>query len=151
MLSRARIEAQPVFRTYGQYCPIARGMDVLGDRWVLLIMQELVSGPRRFTDIRQALIGLAPNLLTRRLRDLQARGLVESVEVAGRGVYRATQSGLKVVPVLDEIGRFGYLFVPGHRMRNENRVTSPVNGRAAPGPGARFDQNNSRQESGNTK
>ena len=61
-------------RTYGQYCPIAAGLDVVGDRWVLLICRELLMGDRRFTDLRTALPGIAPNLLTERLRALQAEG-----------------------------------------------------------------------------
>lgn len=97
-------------RTYGQYCPVAAGLDVIGDRWVLLIMRELVAQPSRFTDLRRALPGLAPNLLTERLRDLQATGLVESVDVSDsstRSIYQITDEGLKIVPVLRAVARFG--------------------------------------------
>lgn len=97
-------------RTYGQYCPVAAGLDVIGDRWVLLIMRELVAQPSRFTDLRRALPGLAPNLLTERLRDLQAAGLVESVEVSessSRSIYRITDEGRKIIPVLRAVARFG--------------------------------------------
>ena len=61
-------------RTYGQYCPIAAGLDLIGDRWTLLLLRELSMGDRRFTDLRAALPGIAPNLLTERLRSLQALG-----------------------------------------------------------------------------
>ena len=97
-------------RTYGQYCPIARGLDVLGDRWTLLICRELFLGDQRFTDLRTALPGLAPNLLTERLRSLQRGGLVESVELpppAARTVYRLTEAGSEVGPVLRAMSRFG--------------------------------------------
>ncbi len=97
-------------RTYGQYCPVAAGLDVIGDRWVLLIMRELVARPNRFTDLRRALPGLAPNLLTERLRDLQAARLIESVDVSGssgRSIYQITDEGSKIIPVLRAVARFG--------------------------------------------
>lgn len=97
-------------RTYGQWCPIAAGLDVLGDRWVLMICRELMMGPRRFTDLRGALPGLAPNLLTERLRALQAEGLVETAELpppAARTVYQLTADGREVAPILRSIARFG--------------------------------------------
>jgi DNA-binding HxlR family transcriptional regulator len=107
-------------RTYGQYCPIAAGLDVLGDRWVLLICRELSMGQRRFSDLRASLPGIAPNLLIERLRSLQAAGLVETVELpppAARTVYQLTEDGLQVVPVLRSLARFGVRFLadqPSH-------------------------------------
>jgi DNA-binding HxlR family transcriptional regulator len=99
-----------VHRSYDQYCPIAAALDVVGDRWTLLIMRELTMGERRFTDLRTALPGIAPNLLSDRLRDLQAHGLVEQRELpppAARTVYAATAAGRHVVPVLRALARFG--------------------------------------------
>jgi DNA-binding HxlR family transcriptional regulator len=97
-------------RSYGQYCPIAAALEAVGDRWTLLIMRELLIGDRRFTDLRTALPGLAPNLLAERLRILQADGLVERKELAppaARTVYSATSDGRSVVPVLQALARFG--------------------------------------------
>ncbi|MET0324333.1 MAG: helix-turn-helix domain-containing protein [Ilumatobacteraceae bacterium] len=97
-------------RTYDQYCPVAAALDVVGDRWTLLIMRELLAGDRRFTDLRTALPGIAPNLLSERLRDLQAEGLVEHKELpppAARTVYSATAEGRSVAPVLQSLARFG--------------------------------------------
>ncbi len=97
-------------RTYDQYCPIAVALDVVGDRWTLLIMRELLIGDRRFTDLRTALPGIAPNLLAERLRDLQADGIVEQRELpppAARTVYAATSDGRALVPVLQSLARFG--------------------------------------------
>src|SRR5215213_10511017 len=97
-------------RSYDQYCPVAAALDVVGDRWTLLIMRELVAGDRRFTDLRERLPGIAPNLLADRLRDLQAEGLVEHKELpppAARTVYAATSAGRDVVPVLRSLARFG--------------------------------------------
>jgi DNA-binding HxlR family transcriptional regulator len=101
-------------RTYGQYCPVAAGLDLLGDRWVLLICRELSMGDRRFTDLRRALTGIAPNLLSERLRALVADGLVTSVELpppAARCVYRLTDAGREAVPVLRALARFGVGFL----------------------------------------
>jgi DNA-binding HxlR family transcriptional regulator len=103
-------------RTYGQWCPVAAGLDVLGDRWVLLICRELLIGDRRFTDLRVALPGLAPNLLTERLRSLQAAGLVETADLpppAARTVYRLTAEGQEVTPVLRALARFGVHHLDG--------------------------------------
>ncbi len=99
-----------VHRSYEQYCPIAAALDLLGDRWTLLIMRELTMGERRFTDLRTALPGIAPNLLSDRLRELRAEGLVEQRELpppAARTVYAVTADGREVVPVLRSLARFG--------------------------------------------
>ncbi|MFM2077767.1 MAG: hypothetical protein RJA49_1657 [Actinomycetota bacterium] len=109
-----RSAARTKDRSYGQYCPIAAGLDVIGDRWVLLICRELSFGDRRFTDLRAALPGIAPNLLTDRLRALQAAGLVDTVELpppAARTVYRLTLDGRAVIPVLRAMARFGVQFL----------------------------------------
>jgi DNA-binding HxlR family transcriptional regulator len=97
-------------RSYDQYCPIAAALDVVGDRWTLLIMRELLAGDRRFTDLRGKLPGIAPNLLAERLRELQAEGLVEQKELpppAARTVYAATVLGHELIPVLRSLARFG--------------------------------------------
>ena len=65
-------------RTYGQYCSIAKALDVVGDRWTLLIVRELLlRSPARYTDIREGLPGIATNLLADRLRELEREGIVE--------------------------------------------------------------------------
>src|SRR3954453_18194440 len=103
-------------RTYGQYCPIAAGLDLIGDRWTLLIVRELSISDRRFTDLRSALTGIAPNLLTERLRSLQSMGLVSVVELpppAARSVYSLTDEGRRIEPVLGSVGRFGVRYLDG--------------------------------------
>ena len=103
-------------RTYGQYCPIAAGLDVVGDRWTLLICRELAQGDRRYTDLRNALDGIAPNLLSDRLRSLQDAGLVTTCELpppAARCVYRLTEEGRTVIPVLRAMARFGVRYLDG--------------------------------------
>jgi DNA-binding HxlR family transcriptional regulator len=99
-----------VSKTYAQFCPIAQALDVVGDRWTLLIVRELSFGPRRFTDLRDALPGVAANLLTERLRDLEADGLIAREELpapAARTVYVLTESGRELRPVLTALARFG--------------------------------------------
>jgi DNA-binding HxlR family transcriptional regulator len=89
---------------------------VIGDRWVLLILRELSMGDKRFTDIRNDLRGIAPNLLSERLRSLQTAGVVETAELpppAARTVYRLTTDGRAVLPVLRSVARFGARFLSG--------------------------------------
>ncbi len=104
-------------KTYDQYCTIAAALDLVGDRWTLLILRELSFGEQRFTDLRSGLPGIASNLLTDRLRDLESRGLVEQHELpapAARMVYRLTRSGTRIRPVLRSLAQFGlpYLDLP---------------------------------------
>lgn len=100
----------PVRRTYDQPCPVAHALDVVGERWTLLIVRDLLFGPLRFTDLRDGLPGLAPNLLSERLRWLTERGLVEQVELAppaARRVYALTSRGRELGPVVHGLARFG--------------------------------------------
>jgi DNA-binding HxlR family transcriptional regulator len=93
-----------------QHCPIARALDVLGDRWTLLILRELMIGDQRFTDLRDHLPGIAPTLLTQRLRTMAQHGLVTSRELpppAARSVYCATERGREAASVLRALTRFG--------------------------------------------
>jgi DNA-binding HxlR family transcriptional regulator len=109
-------ERPVVDRTYGQYCPIAAGLDLIGDRWTLLILRELSMGDQRFTDLREQLTGIAPNLLTERLRSLQGIGLVTTAELpppAARTVYRLTDEGRRIDPVLRSVARFGARYLAG--------------------------------------
>jgi DNA-binding HxlR family transcriptional regulator len=97
-------------KSYEQYCGVATALDRVGDRWTLLVLRELSFGPQRFTDLRGALPGIASNLLTDRLRDLEADGLVEQRELpapAARTVYALTPDGRRIVPVLRALARFG--------------------------------------------
>jgi DNA-binding HxlR family transcriptional regulator len=96
---------------YNQNCPIAKGLDVLGERWTLLILRELVGGARRYADLRVALPGIATNLLADRLRELEDAGLVERNELpppVARTVYTLTEVGwVKVLPVIRSVAQFG--------------------------------------------
>src|SRR2546423_11064288 len=81
---------------YQQFCALARALDVAGDRWTLLIVRELVPGPRRFTDLIDGLPGISRKLLTERLRDLETEGLITRQHLpppAARQVYTLTGDG----------------------------------------------------------
>jgi DNA-binding HxlR family transcriptional regulator len=98
-------------RNYNQNCPIARGLDVLGERWTLLILRELIGGARRYGDLRVQLPGIATNLLADRLRELEEAGLVDRTELpppVARTVYTLSDAGWqKVPPVIKAIATFG--------------------------------------------
>lgn len=93
-----------------QYCPIARGLDVLGDRWTLLIVRELGAGPQRFTDLQRNLPGIAATVLSDRLRSMADDGLVELVPgdpPGRRNRYALGPLGRRALPVLGSLVRFG--------------------------------------------
>jgi len=100
----------PAVRRYGDPCGIARALDVVGDRWALLVVRELIFGPKRFLQVRDGLHGISPNVLSQRLRDLEEAGLVrhEMLEPpASVAVYELTPRGRALEPVLLELGRWG--------------------------------------------
>jgi DNA-binding HxlR family transcriptional regulator len=94
-------------RTYGQFCALARGLDVIGDRWSLLIVRELLLRERRFGELRRGLPGVASNLLAERLRELEAEDVVTTVTDGEITRYRLTDRGLALAPVLRELIRWG--------------------------------------------
>lgn len=97
-------------RSYGQYCAAARALDVVGDRWSLLVIRELLLRDCRFTDLRAGLPGIATNLLTERLRHLEAAGVLERVDApppVATTLYRLTERGRGLEAVLRELTRWG--------------------------------------------
>ena len=105
-------------RTYGDLCGIARALDVIGERWALLVVRELLLGPKRFTDLRSGLPHVSPDVLSQRLRELEQAGLVGRRTLAppaGSRVYELTARGRQLEPVLIELGRWGSIapFPPG--------------------------------------
>ena len=105
-------------RTYGDSCGIARALDQVGERWALLVVRELLLGPKRFTDLRTGLPNLSPDVLTQRLRELEEAGVIARRKLdppAGTAVYELTQRGRELEPVVIGLGRWGALapFPPG--------------------------------------
>ena len=103
-------------RTYGDVCGVARALDLVGERWSLMIVRELLLGPKRFTDLRTGLPGVGPDVLSQRMRDLAAEGLVRKRKLPppiGAQVYELTGLGRRLEPVVMALGEFGsHLPVP---------------------------------------
>lgn len=101
-------------RSYQQYCPLARAMDAIGDRWTMLILRELFFAPKRFTDVEARLEGIAPNLLSRRLKELEARGLVRRRRLdppATATVYEITPAARGLQTAMLELSKWGIQFL----------------------------------------
>ena len=94
-------------KCYGQICPMATALDVVGDRWTLLMLRELLGGPARFRELEDGLPGIAKNLLTSRLRRLEGDGIVRRVNSHGATLYALTEQGAAIRPALEELGFWG--------------------------------------------
>jgi DNA-binding HxlR family transcriptional regulator len=116
-------------KRHDQYCPIARTVDLLGDRWSILILRELLLGDRRFVDLREWLPGISPTLLTKRLQELTANGLVATIELPppiARTVYTATARGREARPIIRAMTHFGMKLLPPPRASTKLRPQSVV-------------------------
>jgi DNA-binding HxlR family transcriptional regulator len=102
-------------RTYGQYCSVAKALDVVGDRWTLLIIRELLlQGPCRYTDLKSGLPGIASNLLADRLRELERAGLIRREEApppVATALFQLTDAGRELEPVLNALGSWGVRYM----------------------------------------
>jgi DNA-binding HxlR family transcriptional regulator len=97
-------------KTYGQYCAVATALDVVGERWSLLIVRELLGGPKRYVDLRDGLVHVSTDMLATRLRDLEAAGVIGRRVLpppAASRVYELTPLGRGLEPVVDELARWG--------------------------------------------
>lgn len=114
-------------RRYRLLCPIARALDHIGDRWTLLILRDLHAGPARFSDLQQGLTGVAPNLLTDRMKQLVEDGLVEKVKGEhGVSLYALTDLGKKTGSVIFELAVFGRNFRPDEEPRRPGNLRTIV-------------------------
>ena len=96
-------------RGYDDACGTAHGLELIGERWALLVLRELMLGPRRFSDLKADLAGISANVLTQRLTELEAKGLVRKRKLpppASVQVYEATEWGLEAEPVIQALGRW---------------------------------------------
>jgi DNA-binding HxlR family transcriptional regulator len=99
-----------VAKRYDQYCPIAHALCAIGERWSLLVVRELIEGPKRYTDLSAGLPGVSTNILAARLRDLEARGIVRKRKLpppAACTVYELTEYGAELEEVVYAIARWG--------------------------------------------
>jgi DNA-binding HxlR family transcriptional regulator len=97
-------------RSYQQHCGVARALDLVGERWTLLIVRDLLLGPRRYGELLEALPGITTNLLAKRLQEMAREGLVEKQSARPRAsfdVYVLTKAGRELEPVVMELGRWG--------------------------------------------
>jgi DNA-binding HxlR family transcriptional regulator/putative sterol carrier protein len=111
-------------RTYDQYCAVARALDVVGERWTLLLVRELLTGPKRFKDLLDGLSGIGTTLLTARLKDLEGHGILRRTTLpppAGSKVYELTDLGRSLEPVVMALSRWGLKLLDAPRREEVSR------------------------------
>ena len=99
-------------KCYGQFCPMATALDVIGDRWTVLILRELLGGAARFYELQEGLPGIAKNLLTDRLRRLESDGIVRRVRSHNAVLYALTERGAAARTAVEELGFWGATLEP---------------------------------------
>jgi DNA-binding HxlR family transcriptional regulator len=108
--SKLRRYTGPVSKRYEQYCPIAHALGLVGERWSLLVIRELLQGPKRYTDLAASLPGIGTNILAARLKDLELAGVVAKRKLeppAASTVYELTDYGHQLKPVIRELAVWG--------------------------------------------
>ena len=124
-------------RTYDQYCPVARALELVGERWTLLVARELLLGPRRFTDLMAGLPGISANVLAGRLKDLEQEGMVARRTLpppAASAVYELTPEAAGLVSVLATMAEWGMTMLGEPRAQDEVRGEWIVLGLAVTAP-----------------
>jgi DNA-binding HxlR family transcriptional regulator len=117
-------------KRFDDACGLAHAMELLGERWAMLVLRELAYGPRRFSELRTDLQGISANVLTQRLGELESRGLVRKLKLpppASVQVYEATAWGLEAIPVIANLGKWAArspLHNPALRMSHVSVVMS---------------------------
>ena len=97
---------------YGQFCPVAKAMELLDERWTMLVVRELIMGSRSFGDLQRGVPKMSPTLLSARLKSLGRAGVVERHEQGKRVSYSLTPAGLELKPVVEAIGQWGVRWMP---------------------------------------
>lgn len=95
-------------RSYGQYCGVTTAVELIGERWALLIVRDLLVGPRRYTDLKQGLPRIPTNILSTRLKELQDAGVIRRVPLLRGLAYELTPYGQALEPVVLALGRWGF-------------------------------------------
>ncbi|GLP83138.1 winged helix-turn-helix transcriptional regulator [Mycobacterium antarcticum] len=96
---------------YGQFCPMSKAMELLDERWTLLVVRELLLGSCHFNELRRGVPRMSPALLSKRLKSLTRAGVVERVEIDGRTSYSLTPCGRELGEVVDALGRWGVRWI----------------------------------------
>lgn len=97
--------------TYGQFCPVAKAMEVLDERWTLLVVRELIAGSTHFNELRRGNPRMSPALLSRRLRTLERFGILRREVTDGRTSYHLTESGQELRPIVEGLGAWGIRWI----------------------------------------
>ncbi len=101
-------------RSYKQHCSLARALDIVGERWTLLLVRELLIGPRRYRDLLKNLEGIGTNLLADRLKEMEHKKLIEKIKLAKNSKttgYQLTSLGRDLEPIVNELVRWGFQFL----------------------------------------
>jgi DNA-binding HxlR family transcriptional regulator len=98
--------------SYGQFCPVAKAMELLDERWTMLIIRELLCGSRHFNALRRGLPRMSPTLLTARLRTLERAGIVERYQDGRLVTYVLTPAGEQLRPIVEALGQWGLRWMP---------------------------------------
>jgi DNA-binding HxlR family transcriptional regulator len=110
-------------RSYAQYCGLSRALDVVGERWTLLVVRNLLLGPLRYSELLRGLPGITTNLLAKRLKEMEEHGLLERVRAAageGGQAYRLTAVGRALEPAVHALGSWGWRWM-GSPAADEHR------------------------------
>ncbi len=107
---------------YGQYCPISKALEQLGEKWTLLIIRELLQGRSRFNELQRGLPKISPGLLIKRLKKLEAAGIVRREQAASglHAVYRLTEAGNEAAPIIERLGIWGIRWADRHIAADES-------------------------------
>jgi DNA-binding HxlR family transcriptional regulator len=106
---------------YGQFCPVAKATEVIGEKWTLLILRELLLGTCRFNDFQRAIARISPTLLTKRLKQLEERGIIVRKKVSGQKgyEYRLTAAGKELSPLIEHLAVWGMRWARGQLTDDE--------------------------------
>ena len=120
-------------RTYDHFCAVARALEQVGDRWSLLVIRDLLTGAKRFTDLMDRLGGITPKTLSQRLRELEAAGIVTADRKPGRREvwYNLTPAGAELAPIIDTLGWWGLRHAwrprhPGEPLHGEHLLRNAI-------------------------
>jgi DNA-binding HxlR family transcriptional regulator len=116
-------------KAYGQVCPMALSLEIIGERWTLLMVRDLMRGPRRFQELVDSLVGAAPTILSRRLKLLEAKGIVTRRMYSDhppRAEYELTPAGRELGTVIAALTIWGSKHLPTERVLIHNRCDHPI-------------------------